>query len=45
MNDISDQTQMNVSAFWRVLPQDMDPVETQEWVDAFNELFYFKEKV
>ena len=38
MNDISDQTQMNVSAFWRVLPQDMDPVETQEWVDAFNQL-------
>ena len=38
MNDISDQAQMNVSAFWRVLPQDMDPVETQEWVDAFNQL-------
>ncbi len=38
MNDISEQTQMNVSAFWRVLPQDMDPIETQEWIDAFNQL-------
>lgn len=38
MTDMSDQKQMNVSAFWRVLPQDLDPVETQEWVDAFNQL-------
>ena len=33
-----DQKQMNVSAFWRVLPQDLDPIETQEWIDAFNQL-------
>ncbi|MDA1331182.1 MAG: pyruvate dehydrogenase (acetyl-transferring), homodimeric type [Proteobacteria bacterium] len=38
MTDISDQKQMNVSAFWRVLPQDLDPTETQEWIDAFNQL-------
>ena len=38
MTDMSDQKQMNVSAFWRVLPQDLDPIETQEWVDAFNQL-------
>ncbi|MEJ6565095.1 MAG: pyruvate dehydrogenase (acetyl-transferring), homodimeric type [Burkholderiales bacterium] len=29
---------MNVSAFWRVLPQDLDPIETKEWIDAFNQL-------
>ena len=38
MTDMSDQKQMHVSAFWRVLPQDLDPIETQEWVDAFNQL-------
>lgn len=38
MTDMSNQKQMNVSAFWRVLPQDLDPIETQEWVDAFNQL-------
>ena len=38
MTDMADQEQMNVSAFWRVLPQDLDPIETQEWVDAFNQL-------
>jgi len=38
MTDTSNQKQMNVSAFWRVLPQDLDPIETQEWIDAFNQL-------
>jgi pyruvate dehydrogenase E1 component len=38
MTDTSNQKQMNVSAFWRVLPQDLDPIETKEWIDAFNQL-------
>ena len=32
------QQQMNVSAFWRVLPQDIDPTETNEWTDAFTQI-------
>ena len=26
------------AAFWRVMPADADPVETREWLDAFNSL-------
>ena len=26
------------AAFWRVLPTDGDPVETREWLDAFDTL-------
>ncbi|MGE0559825.1 MAG: alpha-ketoglutarate dehydrogenase [Burkholderiales bacterium] len=26
------------AAFWRVMPADPDPVETREWLDAFNSL-------
>jgi len=26
------------AAFWRVIPADPDPVETREWLDAFNSL-------
>jgi pyruvate dehydrogenase E1 component len=35
MSDISD---ISVSGLWRVLSQDLDPVETREWLDAFDAL-------
>ncbi len=34
MTDLSDVT----SAFWRVIPADPDPVETREWLDAFDSM-------
>jgi pyruvate dehydrogenase complex dehydrogenase (E1) component len=34
MTDLSELT----AAFWRVMPADPDPVETREWLDAFNSL-------
>jgi pyruvate dehydrogenase E1 component len=33
MTDLSD---INVSGLWRVLSQDLDPLETKEWLDAFD---------
>ena len=36
MTDISDVKQLDWSAFWRVLPKDLDPVETREWIDALD---------
>jgi pyruvate dehydrogenase E1 component len=33
MTDLAD-----LGAFWRVLPRDIDPVETREWLDAFDDL-------
>ncbi|MBI4194654.1 MAG: pyruvate dehydrogenase (acetyl-transferring), homodimeric type [Betaproteobacteria bacterium] len=33
MTDLSD---FSFSGFWRVLPRDADPVETREWLDAFD---------
>ncbi|MFN0038649.1 MAG: pyruvate dehydrogenase (acetyl-transferring), homodimeric type, partial [Burkholderiales bacterium] len=33
MSDISD---ISVSGLWRVLTQDLDPIETKEWLDAFD---------
>ena len=38
MTDLSEAKDLNVSAFWRVLPQDMDPVETREWIEAFKSI-------
>jgi len=38
MTDLSEVKDLNVSAFWRVLPQDMDPVETREWIEAFKSI-------
>jgi pyruvate dehydrogenase E1 component len=35
MTDLSD---MDSSAFWRVNPPDADPVETREWLEAFDAL-------
>jgi len=35
MNDLSD---LGASAFWRVNRKDPDPVETREWLDAFDAL-------
>ncbi len=34
MTDLSDIT----AAFWRVMPADADPVETREWLEAFDSL-------
>jgi pyruvate dehydrogenase E1 component len=34
MTDLSDIS----AAFWRVMPADPDPVETREWMDAFDSL-------
>jgi len=33
MTDLSD---FSLPGFWRVLPQDGDPTETREWLDAFD---------
>ncbi len=38
MTDLSEVKDLNVSAFWRVLPQDLDPVETREWIDALKQV-------
>jgi pyruvate dehydrogenase E1 component len=38
MTDLSEAQDLNISAFWRVLPQDMDPVETREWIEAFKNI-------
>ena len=35
MTDLSD---IVTSAFWRVNPPDADPVETREWLEAFDAL-------
>ena len=35
MTDLSD---LGSSAFWRVNPKDSDPLETREWLDAFDAL-------
>jgi pyruvate dehydrogenase E1 component len=35
MTDLSD---LGSSAFWRVNPRDSDPLETREWLDAFDAL-------
>ena len=36
MSDLSDLQQLDWSAFWRVAPKDLDPVETREWLEALN---------
>ncbi len=36
MSDLSDAPGITSAALWRVLPKDMDPVETREWLDAFS---------
>jgi pyruvate dehydrogenase E1 component len=36
MTDLSDIQQLDWSAFWRVLPKDIDPVETREWLGALE---------
>src|SRR5688572_2204492 len=33
---MTDVSEMSSSSFWRVLQQDADPVETGEWIDAFD---------
>ena len=33
MTDLSD---ISLSGLWRVITQDLDPVETKEWLDAFD---------
>jgi pyruvate dehydrogenase E1 component len=36
MTDLSDRTELVFSGYWRVLPKDADPVETREWLQAFD---------
>jgi pyruvate dehydrogenase E1 component len=36
MTDLSDVRQLDWSAFWRVLPKDMDPIETREWLESLD---------
>src|SRR5207302_5580409 len=31
-------TMTDLSAFWRINPSDADPIETREWLDAFDAL-------
>ncbi len=38
MTDLSANLSDLAAAFWRVMPADPDPVETREWLDAFNSL-------
>ncbi len=38
MTDLSAHLSNLAAAFWRVMPADPDPVETREWLDAFNSL-------
>ena len=33
---MTDLSQLSFPALWRVLPQDADPRETREWLDAFD---------
>jgi pyruvate dehydrogenase E1 component len=33
-----DATMTDLSAFWRINPSDADPIETREWLDAFDAL-------
>ena len=35
---MTDLSQLSSSAYWRVLQQDVDPIETSEWVEAFDTL-------
>ena len=36
MGNRSDKEQLDWSAFWRVAPKDLDPVETEEWLAALE---------
>ena len=36
MTDLSDLSKFDTSFFWRVLPKDLDPTETKEWLEAFD---------
>ncbi len=33
---MADLSELSSSAYWRVLQQDVDPIETNEWVEAFD---------
>src|ERR1051325_8276699 len=35
---MADLSELTSSAYWRVLQQDVDPLETSEWLDAFDAL-------
>ncbi|MCU0868822.1 MAG: pyruvate dehydrogenase (acetyl-transferring), homodimeric type, partial [Burkholderiales bacterium] len=36
MTDLSELDQLDWTAFWRVMPRDLDPLETREWIDALE---------
>ena len=38
MTDLTEGRDLKVSAFWRVLPQDLDPIETREWIESLNQV-------
>jgi len=38
MTDLSEVQDLSISAFWRVLPQDLDPVETREWIESLKQV-------
>ncbi len=38
MTDLSDITDFSSAGFWRVVPQDIDPIETREWTEALDAL-------
>ena len=33
---MTDLSEFSFSGFWRVMPQDADPVESREWLEAFD---------
>ena len=35
---MADLSELSSSAYWRVLQQDADPIETGEWLDAFDDI-------
>ena len=39
MTDLPEARDLNVSTFWRVLPQDLDPIETREWIESLIQVF------
>jgi pyruvate dehydrogenase E1 component len=33
---MTDLSNLNYTGFWRVMPKDLDPIETKEWLEAFD---------
>jgi pyruvate dehydrogenase E1 component len=41
MSDLSELQEFSAT-FWRVMPQDLDPTETREWLEAFEAIVKFE---